>query len=252
MITDVHCHVNLYLALDKILNDALESGVSKIIAVAMSATSLERIIEISKSSENIYPALGIHPEEVRMNKKIEDQLTSVTDFIKRNINEVVAIGEIGIDHYFIKEKEFFPIQEKIFKIMLELAQETSLPVNLHTKGAEKLIFDMLPNYNIPNINVHWYSGPEKYLKIGIDRGYYFSITPAISYSPAVGKTVKLVDDEHLLVESDGPVKYAGKIGTPAMTREVINSIAKIKDKPSQDIEEQIWHNTKQIFPKIFN
>lgn len=251
MLIDVHCHCNLYLAIDQIIKDAESQGVKKIICVGMSAYGLERVLEISNRFDPIYPALGIHPEEVRLNKEIETQLNSIVEFIKSNKDNICAIGEIGLDHYFIKEMELYPIQQVIFERMLSLAQELELPVNLHTKGAEKEIFDLLPSYKLSNINIHWYSGPEKYLKEGINRGYYFSITPAIKYSPPVKKVVVNVDKEHLLLESDGPVEYSGKIGTPAMTREVLNLISKIKEIPTEDLEYQIEKNTLQIFPKIF-
>ena len=178
-------------------------------------------------------------------------MNSVMDKIRKNKEKICAIGEIGLDHHFVKNKELYPLQKKIFETMLSLAQELKLPINLHTKGAEKIIFDMLPSYEIPDINIHWYSGPENYLDIGIERGYYFSITPAISYSPAVKKTATIVDIEHLLLESDGPVKYSGKIGTPAMIKDVLNTISKLKNVPSQELENQILENTKRIFPKIF-
>ncbi len=251
MLIDVHCHANLYLVLEEIIKDAKNVGVQKIISVGMSFISLERILEISNNFDTIYPALGIHPEEVTMNKNIENQIDLVINLIKQNKENICAIGEIGLDHHFIKEKELYPLQKKIFKNMLSLAQELDLPVNLHTKGAEKIVFDMLPSYKIPNINIHWYSGPEDLLNIGIDRGYYFSITPAIKYSPAVKKTVEKVDKELLLLESDGPVKYSGKIGTPAMIREVLNTISNIKKIDPKDLELQIEENTKKIFPKIF-
>jgi len=251
MLIDIHCHCNLYLNIDEIIKEAEIQGVKKIICVGMSAFGLERVLEISKQYNQIYPALGIHPEEVRLNKNIENQLESIIEFIRNNREIICAIGEIGIDHYFIKEKELYPLQKIIFDKMLALAQELEFPVNLHTKGAEKLIFDSLPSYKIPNINIHWYSGPENYLKEGIDRGYYFSITPAIKYSPVVKKVVMNVDKEHLLLESDGPVEYSGKIGTPAMTREVLNLISKFKEIPSDELEIQIEKNTQKIFPKIF-
>ena len=186
-----------------------------------------------------------------MNEQIENQLDSVIELIRTNKEKICAIGEIGLDHHFVKNEKLYSVQKKIFEEMLSLAQELELPVNLHTKGAEKLVFNTLPSYSLPNINIHWYSGPENYLKLGIERGYYFSITPAISYSPAVKKTVLMVDKEHLLLESDGPVKYVGKIGTPAMTRDVLNSIAKFKEISPAELEGQLCENTKQIFPKIF-
>ncbi|MFX1324499.1 MAG: TatD family hydrolase [Promethearchaeota archaeon] len=251
MLIDIHCHANLYLTLDEVIREAKSVGVGKIIAVGMSSMSITRVLELSDRYREIYPALGIHPEEVRMNKEIENQLDSVIEIIRENKEKVCAIGEIGLDHHFIKEEELYPSQLRIFESMLSLAQDLELPVNLHTKGAEKLVFDMLPSYKIPNINIHWYSGPEEYLNVGIDRGYYFSITPALSYSPAVKKTVLKVNKEFILLESDGPVKYSGKTGTPAMIRDVITSISMFKNIPLEELENQIYENTKRIFPKIF-
>ena len=161
------------------------------------------------------------------------------------------IGEIGLDHHFVKDKELYPLQKTIFNKMLLLAQDLELPVNLHTKGAEKIVFDTLPSYKIPNVNIHWYSGPENFLKLGMDRGYYFSITPAISYSPVVKKVVLSVDKEHLLLESDGPVKYSGKIGVPAIVKNVLNSISILKEINSDELEKQVEENTRKIFPRIF-
>lgn len=251
MLIDIHCHANLYLVIDEIIKEAKNVGVQKIISVGMSVLSLERILEISNKYDIIYPALGIHPEEVKMNKDIDRQMDSVVDIIRKNKEKICAIGEIGLDLHFIKEKELYPLQKKIFENMLSLAQELELPVNLHTKGAEKIVFDILSSYTIPNVNIHWYSGPEHYLNVGLDRGYYFSITPAIKYSPAVKKTVLKVDMEHILLESDGPVKFSGEIGAPAMIREVLITISKLKKIDPKELELQIEENTKNIFPKIF-
>ena len=245
MLIDIHCHINLYIAIDEIIKEAENAGVVKIIGVGMSAIGLKRIVEISNQYDSIYAALGIHPEEVRMNKNIESQLDSVLDTIRNNKDKICAIGEIGLDHHFVKEKELYPLQKEIFDRMLSLADELKLPVNLHTKGAEKLVLDTLPSYkNIPNVNIHWYSGPEDILKLGIDRGYYFSITPAISYSPAVKKVALTVDNEHLLLESDGPVKYSGKIGTPVMIRDVLKLTAVKKFKPKEVTKVMILAKTK--------
>lgn len=250
MLIDVHCHLNLYLNLDEIISEANQAGVKKIIAVAMSTLSQKRILEIAEEFDSVYPALGVHPEEVEMNKNIELELESITDLIISNQSHLCAIGEIGIDHYFIKNKDHYQLQTKIFAHMLSIAQKLNLPINVHSKGAEKQIFDMLPSYKIPNVNIHWYSGPEKYIKLGLDRGYYFSVTPAVKYSPAMKKTVSLVDLDHLLLESDGPVKFRGKTGTPTMVKDVLNELAVIKKENVKDLEEKIWENTLVIFPRI--
>jgi TatD DNase family protein len=217
----------------------------------MSALSQKTILDLASQYKSIFPALGIHPEEVKMNKKIEVEIDSICELITSNKSKLCAIGEIGLDHHFIKDKRLYPLQYKIFTRMLSLAQELSLPVNLHTKGAEKLLFDTLPSYNLPNVNIHWYSGPEEYLKLGVDREYYFSITPAIKYSPAVKRTASFIDKEHLLLESDGPVKYSGKVGTPAMIKEVIAELSLIKKINLEHLEATIFENTRKIFPRLF-
>jgi len=217
----------------------------------MSSISQERVLEIARQNNEVYASLGIHPEEIKMNDKIELQLDSIIDLIKANKQNLCAVGEIGLDHYFVKNKDLYPLQKTIFNKMLALAQDLELPVNLHTKGAERLVFDILPSYNIPNINIHWYSGPEQFINLGIDRGYYFSITPAISYSPVVKKVALIVDKEHLLLESDGPVKYSGSVSVPAIVKNVLHAISKLREIKSDELEKQIEENTRKIFPKIF-
>jgi TatD DNase family protein len=243
--------MNLYLVLDEILRDAKEVGVEKIIGVSMSEISINRILEISERYDIIYPSLGIHPEEISNNKNIIENLDSIIDIITNNQENVCCIGEIGLDHHFVKDKAQYPIQEKIFKKMLELAQNLDLPVNLHTKGAEKEIFEILPSYNLKNINIHWYTGPERYLKMGIERGYYFSIAPAINYSPMVKKVASSVESDHLLLESDGPIKFSGTTGVPSMLRNVLKRLSEIKKVKESELEKQILINTEKVFPKIF-
>ena len=133
-----------------------------------------------------------------MNKNIENQLDNILENIRKNQDKICGIGEIGLDHHYVKENGLYPLQQKLFEKMLTIAQELQMPVNLHTKGAEKIVFDILPSYNIPNVNIHWYSGPENFLKLGMERGYYFSITPAISYSTAVKNVASKVEKEYIL------------------------------------------------------
>jgi len=155
MLIDVHCQANLYLNLGVILKEAMDAGVEKIICIGMSFLGLNRVLEISEQYDSIYASLGIHPEEVQMNNEIDSQLESAKELIKKNADKICSVGEIGLDHYFVKKENLYPLQIKIFKEMLFLAEGFRLPVNLHVKGAEKMVFEILPSYKIPNINIHW-------------------------------------------------------------------------------------------------
>jgi len=81
ILIDVHCHINLYLTIDKVIKNARDVGVEKIIAVAMSSISQERILEMASQYNEVFASLGIHPEEVKMNEEIEQQLDLIIDLI---------------------------------------------------------------------------------------------------------------------------------------------------------------------------
>ena len=78
MLVDTHCHANLYLVLEEILKEAKEAGVTKIISVSMSATSQERNLELAKKFDTVYPALGIHPEEIKENPYEVDEVKNLS------------------------------------------------------------------------------------------------------------------------------------------------------------------------------
>ena len=68
----------------------------------------------------------------------------------------------------------------------------------------------------------------------------------------VRKTVTMVDIDHILLESDGPVKYSGQIGTPRMIKDVLKVISDMKKVNLLEMENRIERNTREIFPKLFN
>jgi len=65
------------------------------------------------------------------------------------------------------------------------------------------------------------------------------------------RTVNQVEQEYLLVESDGPVRSKGKTWTPALIKDIIIKISQIKGIPLSELELQIYNNTKEIFTKLF-
>lgn len=95
MLIDVHCHADLYLDLDMVIEEAKQVGVKKVISVGMSARGLERILEISNRYDIIYPSLGIHPEEVQENRNIEVELDSVIELIRKIKKKFVRLQKLG-------------------------------------------------------------------------------------------------------------------------------------------------------------
>ncbi|MFX1297663.1 MAG: TatD family hydrolase, partial [Promethearchaeota archaeon] len=163
-------------------------------------------------------------------------------------------NKLCFDHtekqWMIFKEHYWKKQEIILRYFLELAMNHDLPVNLHGKSAEKELFRVLSQYDIKNVVVHWFTGSPELIKIGINYGYFFSVTPAVFYSKKMQKVVELTPVEQLLSESDGPVKYKGQptfIGKPALMKDVVQKIAQIKQQNHKEIERILYNTARKIF-----
>ena len=99
MLVDTHCHLQddkLINNIDEVVNSAFSSNVKIMIVNGYDTKSNIQVINLSKSYESVYAAVGYHPTE-QDDVDIE-YLESVI-----NLDKVVAIGEIGLDYYYTKE-----------------------------------------------------------------------------------------------------------------------------------------------------
>ena len=94
---------------------------------------------------------------------------------------------------------------------------------------------------------HWYSGPLDILEKIIDDGYYVSATPALVYSPPHQAAIKAAPLERILVETDSPVEYQGKISEPAHLTITLEELSKLKGVPLQDVRFITSNNAKLFF-----
>jgi len=251
LLIDTHCHLDEYINPRDIITSAEAVGVGRVIAVGMHVTQFQKILEIASQFETVCPALGIHPQEVQDYPDITTEFPRFVKFIQEQITRLVAIAEIGLDHHFIKDAALWPLEDEIFEKMLSLAEENTLPVSLHVKGAELKVLEHLESYSLPAIVIHWFSGPNEVYNKAIDRGYYFSIPQAIRYSPVVQKTAQETPLEQILLESDGPATFRGVVGEPKDCAFIISEIAKRRRVSRENLEKIIEINTRRVFPRAF-
>lgn len=247
---DVHCHLVLYPNIKKIIIDAKELAIS-IIAVSMDLSENKKTLELAENYENVFPMLGLHPfSPISRSAPNMEDAKKVAALIEDNLEKIVGIGEIGLDHYFLKDKSRFNIQEEVFNFFLDLAEKHHLGISVHGKDAEKDIFKYLKHKKIHPITIHWYSGPPDLIDEGIKRGYYFSITPAVLYSDKHRIVAEKVPLEQLLTESDGPINYTIKnesiTGLPIHVLDVVSEIARIKGLEKEFVRKKLYLNGKKI------
>jgi TatD DNase family protein len=129
---------------DLVLARARQAGVAAVIAVGEDLADARRNLELARRHGMIRPAAGLYPTHLEM-----DQAAAMAAFIRANRSRLVAIGEVGLDYWVVKEASGKEIQREIFKLFIELSKELNLPLNIHSRSAGRLL---LINNRVPVIS----------------------------------------------------------------------------------------------------
>lgn len=245
MYIDFHNHIDFYKdeEIDSVIN-CINLNNIKIIACSMDEESYLKNIEISKKSDYIVPIFGIHPWKVKNNIDI--------DKFEYYIKNTPLIGEIGLDFHWIEDKDTYPHQIKVFEFFLQSAKKYDKYINIHTKGCEELILNLLKKYDISSQSIiHWYSGDKDTLKKLIDAKCYFTGSVDLGYIKHSKDIIKEIPANKLLAETDGPTALQWVNGTYGMPDEIKNVYKNICEIKNLDIEEYKY-NAQIIMTNIIN
>lgn len=254
MAIDAHCHLN-----DEAYNDDLFDIVGRLSAdnvnIAVIAgynlDSSLKALEISKRSDNLYCALGFHPENIDEIKNGDFERIKELYVDKK----VVAVGEIGLDYHFPpfdKEK-----QKEIFAYQLELADEVDLPVIIHQRDCGMDILNILKK-KMPKrgVMLHCFSESVEMLKEFLKLRCYISIGGTVTFKNARSllDVAKLVPNELILTETDcpylSPTPFRGQRNEPKNVNLVQNKLAELRQTVEKEFEKQVEENFKRLFYKV--
>lgn len=253
-IIDTHAHLNheTYLGnLDEELRKIRESGVEKVIIPTVLPQDFEQVLKICEEHDECFAGLGIQPEEVE--NAPADWESEIIKFAKHP--KVVAIGEIGLDYYWIKDEKNHEIQKKFFETQILLANELGLPILVHDREAHADTFEMLKRLATKDIPVvmHCFSGSAEFAKQCVKRGMFLAFGGVTTFKNAkkAKEAVAATPLENLLLETDSPYMtpepHRGKPNSPAYLKFVCEKIAEIKGETFDTIAKATTENAKRIF-----
>lgn len=247
MFTDTHCHIykEYYENIEEVLKNAKKSNVNRMINNGCDKKSNEEVLELTKNYENIYGAIGIHPENIA-NYSDED-----LKWIKENLKQskIIAIGEIGLDYHYTKENKTEQI--KLLERQLKIAEQYHLPVIIHSREATEDTINTLKKYKVTGV-IHSFSGSLETAKIYIKMGYLLGINGVITFKNSkLKEVIKEIPLESIILETDSPYltpePFRGKKNEPARIKEIAEFICDLKGISLEDLATITNHNIKRIF-----
>lgn len=252
MIIDTHAHYDdkqFDADREQLLKNLFASGIERIVNVGASIETNKTTIALAKEYEQIYAAIGVHPNEV------EELNESWMTWLKENcsLEKVVAVGEIGLDYYY-KEPERH-IQKEWFDRQLSLAKEVNLPVIIHSRDAAADTLDMMKAANAQDIGgvIHCFSYAKEMAREYLNMGFFLGIGGVVTFKN--GKTLKEVVEyapiDQIVLETDcpylAPEPNRGTRNDSSNLKYVINQIADLKKLTYEEVVMRTNENARRLY-----
>ena len=245
---DTHCHLyyeNYKGDLDEVIQRSTENSIYKIICVGVDLKSSKQSINLSKKYPQIFATAGYHPHESK------DAPLNYLDEIKYLIksNNVVAVGEIGLDYYYNHSDK--KTQNKVFIEQLKLAKELNKPIIIHCRDAEEDIIKGLKEVKNNFGVVHCFSGTDEFARKLFKLGFYISFTGMVTFRKDLPELIKNLPLEKIMIETDSPyltpIPKRGKRNEPAMVKIIAEKIAEIKNTSLKEVAKITTRNAERLF-----
>jgi len=247
MIIDTHTHLDnkkFINDVDEVIKRALDNGVKRFIIPAADPDDLPRAIKLSEKYNEIYFAVGVHPVDI---DKYDDKL--LLEHITHP--KCVAVGEIGLDYHWVKEKDKREKQVEFFHRQIEIAKEYNKPIIVHIREATEDSIKVIKAH--PEIKgvFHCFNAAEQLLAFS-DR-FYYGIGGVITFKNAK-KLVNVfpkIPRNRVVIETDAPYltpePFRGKRNEPAYTIYIRDKIASLWGVDNKDVEDITTDNAKRLF-----
>ena len=249
---DSHCHLDhepLFSDLKNVIKRSKEIGIKRLLTISTSIESFSRVKEIVNKDDIIFGTIGIHPHETNRNK-------INSEFFIKNLNEnkkIIGIGETGLDFYYDNSDRDKQIES--FKIHIEAALKTNIPLIIHSRNAEEKTFNILNEYKKEKLKIlmHCFTGSQKFAEQLLEFNSYFSASGIITFknSTELQKTFKFLPLDKILIETDSPflapVPNRGKKNEPSFIDFTATKLAEIKGIEKSEIIKITSDNFNNLF-----
>jgi len=255
MLIDSHCHLEYKgLVEDQpgVLARARDAGVAAFLSISTKQAEWDQVVATAQRETDVFASVGIHPHEADAHADLgRAALLSATESPK-----VIGIGETGLDYYY--EHSNRETQARLFRMHIDVARETGLPVIIHTRDAEDDTFEILRDEMeqgaFPAL-IHCFTASAEFGRKVLDLGLTISISGIVTFknAKALQSAAKEIPADRLLVETDSPflapVPYRGRVCEPAYVAETARYMAELREVATNQLADQTTANFVRLFAK---
>lgn len=262
---DVHCHMeqpDYQKDRDQVIDNCKKTLKAVITSCAHPKDFQLTMEMVRKYRGFVFATVGIHPEYIKDISEREKH--DFLGLIRHNKNNIMGIGEVGLDYHWIKEDTWREKQKELFIEMIDLSKELKKPLVIHSREAYGDTIKILEQEDCKNVLLHMF-GANHMVKELIKNKWYVSLNTIILRSKKHKKIARDMPLENLLLETDSPwlapkeweQKQQGgcsQRGRGPLVRNDPTSVIKVAEKISEikrisldEVKEQTTKNAVRFF-----
>jgi TatD DNase family protein len=259
MFIDSHCHLNfpeLTYNLPAIREAMAAARVDRALVISTRLESFPAVHALATGHENFWCTVGVHPdEEDTQEPTLDDLLTRAA------LPKVLGIGETGLDYYRLGERTVADMawQRDRFRVHIQAAQQTQLPLVIHTRSASEDTLAILKEQGEDGSPksaggvFHCFTETAEVARAALDLGFFISFSGILTFKSAqdLRDVARFVPMDRMLIETDSPylapTPYRGKVNNPSYVPWVAKQIAEVKQLSVEDVALATTTNTERLF-----
>lgn len=255
MLVDSHCHLeydSFVAEGDAVIERARAAGVGACVTIGTKLSTFPKTLAVAEKYDHVWCSVGVHPHDAAVEPLTEAK--TLVDLTRHP--KVVGIGETGLDYYY----DHSPRAEQAtnFLVHIDAAQETRLPLIIHTRDAEDdtiaVLQEKMAKAHFTGV-LHCFTGTAKLAEAGLKLGLYVSASGIITFknSESLRQVFREVPMDRLLVETDSPylapIPHRGKRNEPAFVAHTAATLAELKGVSVDEIARVTTENFYRLFTK---
>lgn len=265
---DTHTHLDLIAekaeqSEEQIWQRARQGAVAKALHIGIDWASSRKALALAHQLDGVLASIGYHPSN---GAEQDNEIPQIMDLARRERasgnGHFVAIGEVGLDYYWIEDDKRRQRQREIFAQFISLAVELDKTLVVHCRDGEaesgqnamedcRRLLEQAPA--LPKTIMHCYGGTASQIQGFQELGCYISFAGNVTFKKAqeLQQAAKLVPVDHLLIETDAPyltpVPHRGKRNEPAMVRHTFDFLRELLGQKETEFAYRLWRNSHEAF-----
>ncbi|ETS30303.1 metal-dependent hydrolase [Photorhabdus temperata] len=253
LLVDSHCHLDcldyekLHKNVDDVVAKAADREVKFMLAVATTLPGFQQMKTLIGERENIVFSCGIHPLNLDEGYDFDELARLAAG------NEVVALGETGLDYYY--QQDNAELQRTSFREHIRIGRKLNKPIIVHTRSARDDTLRVLREEQVQECGgvLHCFTEDKDTARELLDLGFYISFSGIVTFRNAeqIREAARYVPLDRILIETDSPylapVPHRGKENQPAYVRDVAEYMAVLKGVSIEELAQVTTQNFCDLF-----